>query len=164
MFLTLTFRTEDLPRRHPFRTALAEIGRTEAARTFELRPLDREGVAALVAMRTGSVPSPGSIASVLERSEGNPLYVEELLAAEAVTDASGMPEQLADSSAPGSTVCRTTPSSCCGSLRSTAPASTPRSWRRSSDCGRDELEAHLREAFDSNVLRQTHGTSSSGTA
>ena len=61
MFLALTFRTEDLPRRHPFRTALAEIGRPETARTIELRPLDRESVAALVAMRTAPFPRPGRL-------------------------------------------------------------------------------------------------------
>ena len=37
MFLIVTFRTDDLPRRHPFRTALAEIGRAETARTDRAR-------------------------------------------------------------------------------------------------------------------------------
>ena len=157
MVLTCTCRTEDLPRRHPFRIALAEIGRTEAARTIELRPLDREGVATLVAMRTGSVPSPGSLASVLERSEGNPLYVEELLAAEAVTDGSGMPEHLADllrarvDRLSDDTQLLLRVASVDGSRLDTDVLA------QAAGCGRDELEVYLREAFDSNVLRQMHG-------
>jgi DNA-binding CsgD family transcriptional regulator len=157
MLLTLTVRTEDLPRRHHFRTTLAEIGRTEIARTIELQPLDREGVATLVATRTGSVPSPGSLASIVERSEGNPLYVEELLAAEALAAASGMPEHLAD-------LLRARVDRLSHDTQLLLRAASVDGTRLDTEvlvqvagCGHDELEAYLREAFDSNVLRQTHG-------
>ncbi len=158
MFLIVTFRTDDLPRRHPFRTALAEIGRAETARTIELRPLDREGVTALITKRTGSVPTPGSVASVLERSEGNPLYVEELLAAaERGSSDSDIPEQLADLlrgrvdrlSKVTRRLLRI--ASVAGTLLDTDVLT------RVTDSGLDDLEEQLREAFDANVLRQTHG-------
>ena len=49
-----------------------------------------------MAGRSGSVPPPPVLSSMLQRSEGNPLYVEELVAAEQFSGTSRMPEHLAD--------------------------------------------------------------------
>ena len=42
--LVLTYRADELTRRHPFRRALVEIGRSAGARRVDLTPLDREGI------------------------------------------------------------------------------------------------------------------------
>ncbi len=91
LLLALTFRADDLHRRHPFRRALREIGRTSASVRIDLGPLDRDAVTALVRTRTGG-EDPELAGSVLTRSEGNPLFVEELLAA----GGDGVPEHLND--------------------------------------------------------------------
>lgn len=80
LLLVLTVRGDDLHRRHPLRPALAELGRVSGVGRLDLGPLDRAGIAELVAARTGSPPDPALVGSVLTRSEGNPLYAEELLA------------------------------------------------------------------------------------
>jgi DNA-binding CsgD family transcriptional regulator/tetratricopeptide (TPR) repeat protein len=74
-------RSDDLHRRHPARRTLAEIGRVPGARRVDLEPLGRDGIAGIVASITQSPPDPAVVRSVLDRSEGNPLYAEELLAA-----------------------------------------------------------------------------------
>jgi DNA-binding CsgD family transcriptional regulator len=92
LLLVLTFRSDALHRRHPFRGTLAEIGRTLGARRVDLGPLERESIAGIVAARTGGPPDPAVVASVLARSEGNPLYAEELLNA----DRESVPGHLSD--------------------------------------------------------------------
>lgn len=79
--LALTFRTDDLTRRHPFRRAAVEIGRGVGSHRLDLDPLDRDGIAGIVLAATGSA-DPAVVGSLLARSEGNPLYAEELLGAE----------------------------------------------------------------------------------
>jgi DNA-binding CsgD family transcriptional regulator/tetratricopeptide (TPR) repeat protein len=81
LLVVLTFRSEDLPRRSPLRTALAEIGSLPYARRIVLGPMDRDSLASLAAARTGSPPTRAALDRLMHRSEGNPLYAEELLAA-----------------------------------------------------------------------------------
>ena len=76
--LALTYRADELTRRHPFRRALVEIGRSAGARRVDLTPLDREGIAGIIEASTGHRDN-ALVGSVLARSEGNPLYAEELL-------------------------------------------------------------------------------------
>ena len=69
-----------MPRRHPLRTLAAELTRRGAVAVG----LDRLGpgeVAELLGALLGSPPPADVIASVVERSDGNPLFVEELAAA-----------------------------------------------------------------------------------
>ncbi len=49
LLFVLTVRRDDLHRRHPARTTLAEIGRVPGARRVDLEPLDRDGIAGIVA-------------------------------------------------------------------------------------------------------------------
>lgn len=81
LLFVLSVRTEDLHRRHPARRALAEIGRITGARRVELGPLDRASIAGIVASLSGTQPDPVLVRSVMERSEGNPLYAEEIVTA-----------------------------------------------------------------------------------
>ena len=54
--LVLTYRPEDLHRRHPFRSCLVDLGRSPYAHHLDLEPLDRHGLSALVERRTGRPP------------------------------------------------------------------------------------------------------------
>ncbi|MGA8722341.1 MAG: AAA family ATPase, partial [Solirubrobacteraceae bacterium] len=79
--LLLSYRTDELHRRHPFRTLLSELDRLERARRIGLEPFDREELAEVLADILGEAPSEKLVQRLFERSEGNPLYSEELLAA-----------------------------------------------------------------------------------
>ncbi len=56
LLLVLTFRSDELHRRHPLRAALAELRRSGSVRAVDLGPLSRQDVARLMAGRSGSVP------------------------------------------------------------------------------------------------------------
>ena len=86
LLLVLTFRSDELHRRHPFRKTLTEISRTLGSRRIDLGGLDRADIAGIVAAHIDGPPDPSVVGSVLARSEGNPLYAEELLAAEPAGD------------------------------------------------------------------------------
>ena len=151
LLLVLTVRTDDLQRRHPARTALAEIGRVPGGRRVDLGPLGRDGIAGIVAAITGAEPDPATVRSVLEQSAGNPLYAEEIVVAGNGT----VPEQLSDLFL----------------ARVDALADGPRDVARKAsvdgtrlDLGtlselaglsREHLDGHLRVLLDANVLRST---------
>jgi DNA-binding CsgD family transcriptional regulator/tetratricopeptide (TPR) repeat protein len=92
LLFVLTVRQDDLHRRHRARKVLAEISRGPHARHIDLRPLDRVSIAGIVARTSGGSADPVVVRSVLERSEGNPLYAEEMVAAAPGT----IPEHLSD--------------------------------------------------------------------
>src|SRR5262245_31731453 len=92
LLFVLTVRNDDLHRRHPARRTFAEISRDPGARRVDLEPLDRDGIAGIVAARSGGPVDPSVVGPILERSEGNPLYAEELLAA----GPQAIPEHLSD--------------------------------------------------------------------
>ena len=79
LLFVLTVRNDDLHRRHPARRTLAEISRVPGARRVDLGPLDRHDIAGIVAASSGEEPDPSLVRAVLARSEGNPLYAEELV-------------------------------------------------------------------------------------
>jgi DNA-binding CsgD family transcriptional regulator/tetratricopeptide (TPR) repeat protein len=79
--LVLTYRTDELHRRHPLRTLLSELDRIDRARRVELDPFDLDELAEALADILGEPPSDKLVRRLHERSEGNPLYSEELLAA-----------------------------------------------------------------------------------
>jgi len=79
--LVLSYRTDEIHRRHPLRTLLSELDRLERARRLELEPFDRDELAEVLADILGEPPSAKLVERLFERSEGNPLYTEELLAA-----------------------------------------------------------------------------------
>jgi DNA-binding CsgD family transcriptional regulator/tetratricopeptide (TPR) repeat protein len=81
LVLLLTYRSDELHRRHALRPLLAELERVQGARRIELEPFDRDELAEVLADILGAEPSPELLARLFTRSEGNPLYTEELLAA-----------------------------------------------------------------------------------
>jgi DNA-binding CsgD family transcriptional regulator/tetratricopeptide (TPR) repeat protein len=81
VMLLLTFRTDELHRRHALRPLLSELERLERARRIELSPFDRAELAEVLTDILGDAPSEDLVERLFARSEGNPLYTEELLAA-----------------------------------------------------------------------------------
>ena len=79
--LVLTCRSDEPHRGHPLRSFLAELGRGGRAERLELGRLGRRELAELVAGILGEPPAPGVAREILARSEGNPFFAEELLAA-----------------------------------------------------------------------------------
>jgi len=94
--LLATYRSDELHRRHRLRPLLADLDRSHRADRFELVRLSRGELAELLAGRLGRQPEPEVLEGILRRSEGNPLFAEELLEAELRDDAATLPATLQD--------------------------------------------------------------------
>jgi DNA-binding CsgD family transcriptional regulator/tetratricopeptide (TPR) repeat protein len=79
--LVLTYRSDELHRRHPLRPFLAELDRSGRAERLELGRLGRRELAELLAGILEEPAAPALVGEILARSEGNPFFAEELLAA-----------------------------------------------------------------------------------
>jgi len=90
-----TYRRDDVPRRHPLRSLAAELTRRGAV-AVQLDRLGPGEVAELLGALLAEPPTPEVVASVVERSDGNALFVEELAAALADDPDAPMPPQLRD--------------------------------------------------------------------
>ena len=80
ILLVLSYRSDDLHRRHPLVPLLAELERLPLTERITLSPLTRDEVAVLAERILDATPEATTVESLLERSDGNPFYVEELLA------------------------------------------------------------------------------------
>ena len=81
VLLLATYRSDELHRRHPLLPVVAELERADHAVRIDLQPFTREELADQLDDILGSRPDEGLLDRLLARSEGNPLYVEELVAA-----------------------------------------------------------------------------------
>ncbi|MDQ6834597.1 MAG: AAA family ATPase [Actinomycetota bacterium] len=81
LVLALTYRTDELHRRHPLRPLLAELDRLGGTRRIDLAPFDREELSEALADILGGPAEPALVERLFQRGEGNPLYTEELLVA-----------------------------------------------------------------------------------
>jgi ATP/maltotriose-dependent transcriptional regulator MalT len=81
VMLVLSYRTDELHRRHPLRSLLAELERLDQVRRIDLPPFDQPEMAEAMADILGEPPAQKLVERLYMRSEGNPLYTEELLAA-----------------------------------------------------------------------------------
>jgi DNA-binding CsgD family transcriptional regulator/tetratricopeptide (TPR) repeat protein len=79
--LVLTCRVDDLPRGHPILAWLAAIERSAGTVTIELGRLDRSAVEDQLRVLSDGAAPPELVGRIWRRSEGNPLFVEELMAA-----------------------------------------------------------------------------------
>ncbi|WP_210495360.1 AAA family ATPase [Patulibacter sp. SYSU D01012] len=82
VLVVATYRHDELHRRHPLRPVLAELEREPRARRIELTPLRRDELAEQLGDILGAPAEAGLLGRVWARGEGNPLFSEELLAAE----------------------------------------------------------------------------------
>src|SRR5207248_9303238 len=81
LLLVLTARSDELHRAHPFRRMAARWEQQRAAERLELERLGRRDVAAQIEAILGQRPDGELVEFIAERSEGIPLFVEELLGA-----------------------------------------------------------------------------------
>ena len=81
VLVVTTYRPDELHRRHPLRPLLAELERDARHRRVELRPLTRDELAQQLTDILGTAPAHDLVSRLFARSEGNPLFAEELLAA-----------------------------------------------------------------------------------
>ncbi|GAA2771769.1 LuxR family transcriptional regulator [Nonomuraea dietziae] len=80
LLIVVTYRADELHRTHPLRPLLAELGRIDWVTRLELRRLSRREVVEQASSILGGLPGRLDVDDVYSRSEGNPLFVEALLA------------------------------------------------------------------------------------
>jgi DNA-binding CsgD family transcriptional regulator/tetratricopeptide (TPR) repeat protein len=81
VMLVLTYQPDRLLRSDPWRVTLASLATTPSVVSAEIAPLDRAELGQLIEAIEGGRPSSTTLLLVAERSRGNPLIAEELLAA-----------------------------------------------------------------------------------
>jgi DNA-binding CsgD family transcriptional regulator/tetratricopeptide (TPR) repeat protein len=96
LLLMLTYRTDELHRRHPLRPFLAELERIRWVERAELRRFDRSELVAQLTGILGEPPDADLADEVFERAQGNPFFTEELVAAEAAGLSGQLPPTLRD--------------------------------------------------------------------
>src|ERR1700722_7385419 len=153
VLLIVTYRADDLHRRHPLKSLLAELERGDAA-WIRLAGLARRDVAELVANATGAA-AVHDVPVLFGRTGGNPFFIEELLAASASLTSlpEGLRELLLDR-------LHALADSALGVLR---PASvlgqgfTEDLLAAATGLPLPEIEDALRQAVDHNILRASAG-------
>ena len=94
VLIAVTFRSDELHRTHPLRPLLAELARIEWVQRVDLPRLTRGETEELAARLLGHEPEPPLAARLFERSDGNPLFTEELARCADLTR--DLPESLRD--------------------------------------------------------------------
>ncbi len=93
VLLVGTYRSDEMRRAHPLRAVLAELGRLPQVERVGLEPLTDADVGTLLADIRGEPLPPELARQLVDRSEGNPFFAEELLSA---AGDDGMPLNLRD--------------------------------------------------------------------
>ena len=162
LLLVITFRSDELQRRHPFRKSLREISRASGARRIDLDGLDRDSIAGIVSASTGGPPDPSAVSSILTRSEGNPLYAEELLAADDAADESadqkGLPAHLSDLLLARVDALEEGPRALIRIASVNGTRLDTDTLAELAGLDRQQMEGQLRVALDANLLRQNAGS------
>jgi DNA-binding NarL/FixJ family response regulator/tetratricopeptide (TPR) repeat protein len=95
--IVASYRSDDIDRRHPLRSAVGEWVRLPRVQHLSLPPLDRDEIAELVTSSATAPMSRKAIARIIERADGNAFFAEELTAASlSAPDPDQLPAQLAD--------------------------------------------------------------------
>jgi DNA-binding NarL/FixJ family response regulator len=94
--LVVSYRSDDLHRRHPLRRPIAEWSRNPRVRRVNLLPLDADESRALLnSLLTEPLPE-SEVRRILDRAGGNAFFTEELVAAACMGDGDAVPPDLAD--------------------------------------------------------------------
>ena len=101
VLLLATLRTDELDRRDPALAFVAELERDEWVVRLDLQGLDRHDVLVLLRELAGAAPSAATVDDVMDRSGGNPFFVEQLAATFGTGPGTGA---RADTAAPGRTL------------------------------------------------------------
>jgi DNA-binding CsgD family transcriptional regulator/tetratricopeptide (TPR) repeat protein len=94
--LLMTYRSDELHRRHPLLPWLAELERTGRVQRIDVSRLQPAVTRELLASILGEEPDGDLARRVAERSDGNPFFIEELAMAERTSADRGMPPTLRD--------------------------------------------------------------------
>jgi DNA-binding CsgD family transcriptional regulator/tetratricopeptide (TPR) repeat protein len=78
--LVVTYRTDDLHRRHPLRPVALEWGRLPGVRKIPLGPLADDAMRDLVQQRSPNPLSDPAVRGIVDRAGGNAFFAEQLLA------------------------------------------------------------------------------------
>ncbi|WP_041294929.1 helix-turn-helix transcriptional regulator [Isoptericola variabilis] len=81
LLLVVTYRSDDVDRRHPLRPLLAELHRQERVEHVELDPFTADELREFTTALSGAPLPERDFAEVLRRSEGNAFFAEELVSA-----------------------------------------------------------------------------------
>ena len=79
--LAISYRSDELHRRHPLRPLLAELVRVPVVERLELAPFTRVELAEHLEAVAGAPLPAEQVEGIYARSEGNPFYAEQMLAA-----------------------------------------------------------------------------------
>ncbi|MEV0286594.1 AAA family ATPase [Kribbella sp. NPDC050820] len=94
--LVVSYRSDDLHRRHPLRRPIAEWSRNPRVRRVSLLPLDADESRTLLnSLLTQPLPET-EVRRILDRAGGNAFFTEELVAAASMGDGEAVPPDLAD--------------------------------------------------------------------
>ena len=96
LLLVATYRSDELHRRHPLRPFLAAQERAGSVERIELERFGAGELTEQLAGILGEPPGPELAGRLLERSDGNPFFAEELLAAARTGAEHDLPETLRD--------------------------------------------------------------------
>lgn len=152
--IVVTYRSEEVGGSAAFRETLVDLRRASNVTVMSLGPLSPSALAAMATRRTGRVLDDEESSRLFSRSEGNPLYAEEIVFAQA----SGVPPSLSDLL---TRHVRTLSPSTRDVVRLASLAGSlidVETLREVSGLDAQAAEAALREALDANVLvRQRRG-------
>src|SRR4051794_21042342 len=95
VLLVVTYRSDELHRRHPLRPFLAEAAAARGVERIDLAPLSRDEVCAQLERILGEPADAALTDAIYARAEGNPLFTEELIAASG-DGAAALPDTLRD--------------------------------------------------------------------
>jgi DNA-binding CsgD family transcriptional regulator/tetratricopeptide (TPR) repeat protein len=96
LVVAVTYRTDELHRRHPLRAFLAEADRTRAVSRLTLERFTRDELAEQLTGILGHPPAPQLVDELFGRGEGNPFFTEELVAAGGDRGDDRLPEDIRD--------------------------------------------------------------------
>jgi DNA-binding CsgD family transcriptional regulator/tetratricopeptide (TPR) repeat protein len=96
LVVAVTYRTDELHRRHPLRAFLAEADRMRTVTRMTLGRFTREEIAEQLTGILGRPPAPQLVEDLFRRAEGNPFFTEELIAAGGGRADGRLPENVRD--------------------------------------------------------------------
>jgi DNA-binding CsgD family transcriptional regulator len=91
VLLVGTYRSDDLHRRHPLTPLLSELGRLPHVEPVALRRLDRAETQLQLQGILEDPPDPAFVDQLFARSDGNPFFIEELVATGGTGDERALP-------------------------------------------------------------------------
>jgi DNA-binding CsgD family transcriptional regulator/tetratricopeptide (TPR) repeat protein len=94
--LVVSYRSDDVHRRHPLRPTLAEWSRLPGLHRIQVGPLSEAAVRALVHELHPEPLTDEQVRAIVARADGNAFFVEELTGLEVLAGADALPVDLAD--------------------------------------------------------------------